>query len=113
MDLILSTLRLNRIIESDVDNLTLSVQSGITLGEIQKLLAKQGKGYFLPLDPPFTGQATLGGIVATNSSGPRRFTYGTARDLVIGIKTVFPNGDVVVSGGKRSRMFPAMICANH
>jgi glycolate oxidase FAD binding subunit len=100
MDLILSTLRLNRIIESDVDNLTLSVQSGITLGEIQKLLAKQGKGYFLPLDPPFAGQATLGGIVATNSSGPRRFTYGTARDLVIGIKTVFPNGDVVVSGGK-------------
>jgi glycolate oxidase FAD binding subunit len=100
MDLILSTLRLNRIMESDVDNLTLSVQSGITLGEVQRLLAKQGKGYFLPLDPPFAGQATLGGVVATNSSGPRRFTYGTARDLVLGIKTVFPNGDVVVSGGK-------------
>ena len=100
MDLILSTLRLNQIIDCDVDNLTLSVQSGITLGEVQRLLAEQGKGYFFPLDPPFTEQATLGGIVATNSSGPRRFTYGTARDLVIGIKTVFPNGDVVVSGGK-------------
>jgi glycolate oxidase FAD binding subunit len=100
MDLILSTLRLNRIIESDVDNLTLSAQTGITLGEIQSLLAKQGKGYFLPLDPPYAGQATLGGVLATNSSGPRRFTYGTARDLVIGMKTVFPNGDVVVSGGK-------------
>jgi glycolate oxidase FAD binding subunit len=100
MDLILSTLRLKRITDADVDNLTLSVESGITLGEVQKLLAKQGKGYFFPLDPPFTEQATLGGIVATNSSGPRRFIYGTARDLVIGIKTVFPNGDVVVSGGK-------------
>jgi len=100
MDLILSTLRLKRITDADVDNLTLSVESGITLGEVQKLLAGQGKGYFLPLDPPFTEQATLGGIVATNSSGPRRFIYGTARDLVIGIKTVFPNGDLVVSGGK-------------
>jgi glycolate oxidase FAD binding subunit len=100
MDLILSTLRLNQIVDCDVDNLTLSVQSGITLSEVQKLLAGKGKGYFLPLDPPFTEQATLGGIVATNSSGPRRFIYGTARDLVIGLKTVFPNGDVVVSGGK-------------
>jgi glycolate oxidase FAD binding subunit len=100
MDLILSTLRLNQIVDCDVDNLTLAVQSGITLSEVQKLLAGKGKGYFLPLDPPFTEQATLGGIVATNSSGPRRFIYGTARDLVIGLKTVFPNGDVVVSGGK-------------
>ena len=45
-------------------------------------------------------KATLGGIVATNASGPRRFLYGTARDLVIGIKSIFPNGDLVASGGK-------------
>jgi glycolate oxidase FAD binding subunit len=42
----------------------------------------------------------LGGIVATNSSGPRRLLYGTARDTIIGTKAVFPNGDIVVSGGK-------------
>jgi glycolate oxidase FAD binding subunit len=59
-----------------------------------------GKGYFLPLDPPFTEKATLGGIVATNSSGPKRLLYGTARDMIIGTKAVFPNGDIVVSGGK-------------
>ena len=59
-----------------------------------------GKGYFLPLDPPFTDKATLGGIVATNSSGPKRLLYGTARDMIIGTKAVFPNGDIVVSGGK-------------
>ena len=100
IDIILSTCRLNRFTDSDTDNLTLSVESGITLNEVQKGLAKDGRGYFLPLDPPFTEKATIGGIVATNSSGPKRLLYGTARDLITGIKSVFPNGDIVVSGGK-------------
>mgnify|MGYP005834399987 CR=1 FL=1 len=100
IDMVLQTTRLNRITDCDIDNLTLTAESGITLSQIQRHLAKQGKGYFLPLDPPFTDKATLGGIVATNSSGPRRLMYGTARDLIIGMKAVFPNGDVVVSGGK-------------
>jgi glycolate oxidase FAD binding subunit len=100
IDIILSTLRLNRITDSDCENLTLSAECGITLKEVQKSLAKVGKGYFLPLDPPYTEKATLGGIVATNSSGPKRMLYGTARDMIIGTKTVFPNGDIVVSGGK-------------
>ena len=100
MDIVLSTIRLNRITDSDCENLTLSAESGITLCEVQKSLAKVGKGYFLPLDPPFTDKATLGGIVATNSSGPKRLLYGTARDLIIGTRAVFPNGDIVVSGGK-------------
>ncbi len=99
-DIILSTGRLNRITDCNCDNLTLSVESGMTLKEVQKRLAGEGKGYFLPLDPPFTDKATIGGIVATNSSGPRRLLYGTARDMIIGIKAVFPNGDIVVSGGK-------------
>ena len=100
IDIILSTSRLNRIMDSDCENLTLSAESGMTLNEVQKSLAKVGKGYFLPLDPPFTEKATLGGIVATNSSGPKRLLYGTARDMIIGTKAVFPNGDIVVSGGK-------------
>jgi glycolate oxidase FAD binding subunit len=100
VDIVLSTGRLNRITDRDCENLTLSAESGLTLGEVQQGLAKVGKGYFLPLDPPFTDQATLGGIVATNSSGPKRLLYGTARDMMIGAKTVFPNGDIVVSGGK-------------
>jgi glycolate oxidase FAD binding subunit len=100
IDIILSTSRLNRITDSDYENLTLSAESGITLNEVQKSLGKVGKGYFLPLDPPFTERATLGGITATNSSGPKRLLYGTARDMIIGTKAVFPNGDIVVSGGK-------------
>jgi glycolate oxidase FAD binding subunit len=100
MDIVLLTRRLNRITDCDIDNLTFAAESGMTLGEVQKHLAKEGRGYFLPLDPFFTDRATLGGIVATNSSGPRRLLYGTARDLIIGMKNVFPNGDIVVSGGK-------------
>jgi len=100
IDIILSTSRLNRITDSDCENLTLSAESGITLSEVQKSLAKVGKGYFLPLDPPFTEKATLGGVVATNSNGPKRLLYGTVRDLIIGTKAVFANGDLVVSGGK-------------
>lgn len=100
MDIGLLTTRLNRITDCDIDNLTLTAESGIALSQVQRHLAKEGKGYFLPLDPPFTNKATLGGIVATNSSGPKRLLYGTARDLIIGIKAVFPNGDFVVSGGK-------------
>ena len=100
VDIVLSTRRLNRITDRDCENLTLSAESGLTLGEVQQGLAKVGKGYFLPLDPPFTDQATLGGIVATNSSGPKRLLYGSARDMMIGAKAVFPNGDIVVSGGK-------------
>jgi glycolate oxidase FAD binding subunit len=100
IDIVLSTRRLNRITDRDCENLTLAAESGLTLGEVQQGLAKVGKGYFLPLDPPFTDQATLGGIVATNSSGPKRLLYGSARDMMIGAKAVFPNGDIVVSGGK-------------
>ncbi len=100
VDIVLLTSRLNRIIDNDCDNLTLSAEAGITLNEVQKILGKQGKGYFLPLDPSYVERATLGGIVATNASGPRRFLYGTARDLIIGIKAVFPSGDLVVLGGK-------------
>ncbi len=100
MDIVLSTRRLNRITDRDCENLTLSAESGLTLGEVQQDLAKVGRGYFLPLDPPFTDKATLGGIVATNSSGPKRLLYGSARDMITGAKAVFPNGDIVVSGGK-------------
>jgi len=99
-DILLQTIRLNRITDCDCDNLTLSAECGITLAEVQKRLSREGRGYFLPLDPPHTGKATLGGIVATHSSGPRRLLFGTARDLIIGTKVVFPNGDIVTSGGK-------------
>lgn len=100
LDVVLSLLRINRITEHDVPNLSLSVQAGMTLSAIQEKLASTGKGSFLPLDPPYTDQATIGGIIATNSSGPRRYLYNTARDLLLGLKAVTPSGDIVAFGGK-------------
>ena len=99
-DILLSTRRLNRYTDYDIANLTVGVECGVTLAEAQAKLAGEGKGYFLALDPPHTQYATLGGIVATNDSGPKRFIYGTSRDFILGIKAVFPNGDIVVAGGK-------------
>ena len=100
MDIVLSLLRLNRITDNDVANLSLSVEAGMTLAQVQKKLANGGKGSFVPLDPPHTEKATLGGIIATNASGPKRYLYGTARDLMLGLKAVSPNGDIVSFGGK-------------
>lgn len=100
LDLVLSMLRINRITEHDVPNLSLSVEAGITLEAVQQKLASTGKGSFLPLDPPYVEKATIGGIIATNGSGPRRYLYSSARDLLLGLKAVLPNGDVVAFGGK-------------
>jgi glycolate oxidase FAD binding subunit len=100
IDLVLSMLQIHRITEHDIPNLSLSVEAGITLAEVQKKLAGTGKGSFLPLDPSYSEQATIGGIIATNSSGPRRYLYNSARDLLLGLKAVNPNGDVVAFGGK-------------
>ena len=100
LDLVLSMLRINRITEHDVPNLSLSVQAGMTLQAVQETLAATGKGSFLPLDPPYTEKATIGGIVAANGSGPSRYLYNSARDLLLGLKAVAPNGDIVAFGGK-------------
>jgi glycolate oxidase FAD binding subunit len=100
VDILLSTRRMNRFTDYDIANLTLGVECGATLAEIQEKLAGEGRGYFIALDPPHTREATVGGIVATNDSGPKRFLYGACRDIILGTKTVFPNGDIVVSGGK-------------
>jgi len=100
LDLVLSMLRINRITEHDVPNLSLSVEAGITLEAVQQKLAGTGKGSFLPLDPPYVDKGTIGGIIATNGSGPRRYLYSSARDLLLGLKAVLPNGDVVAFGGK-------------
>ena len=99
LDLVLSMLRINRITEHDIPNLSLSVQAGLTLKAVQERLAGTGKGSFFPLDPPYD-KATIGGIIAVNDSGPRRYLYSSARDLLLGLKAVVPGGDIVAFGGK-------------
>ncbi len=98
VDLVVSLKRLNRIIEHEPADLTASVQAGLSLREFQAFLGRSGQ--FLALDPPHPDRATIGGILAANSSGPRRLRYGSARDLLIGIKVVQADGRVIKAGAK-------------
>jgi glycolate oxidase FAD binding subunit len=97
-DLAICTARLNALLEHEAADLTCSVQAGITLADLQQRLAT--KGQFLALDPPNSERATIGGILAANSSGPQRLRYGAARDLVIGLRVVLGDGTIARSGGK-------------
>ena len=96
-DIAISTAHLNRVLQYEPNDLTISVQAGITYGELSRILAE--KRQMIPLDPPFSENATIGGIIASNSSGPRRRLYGTARDMVIGMTFVTLEGKLIQTGG--------------
>jgi glycolate oxidase FAD binding subunit len=92
-----STAGLNRVLKYEPHDLTISVQAGLPWRELTRVLAENRQ--MVPLDPPFADAATVGGVVASNSSGPRRRLYGTARDLVIGMQFATLEGKLVDSGG--------------
>lgn len=93
----ISTRGLKRVLQYEPRDLTISVEAGMPWTELSQLVAANGQ--MIPLDPPLCEQATVGGVVASNSSGPRRRLYGTARDLVIGMTFVTLEGKQVQSGG--------------
>ncbi len=97
-DVALDLTRLNRILAYDPGDLTLGVEAGIRFAELDAVLAS--KGQFLPLAPAFADQATIGGILATNSSTPLRHAYGPARDYVLGMEFVTGEGVQAKSGGR-------------
>src|SRR6185436_12639955 len=78
-------------------DVTISVEAGLPWAELSRLLAENRQ--MVPLDPPFSGAGTVGGVVSANCSGPRRRLYGTARDLVIGMTFATVEGKLVKSGG--------------
>ena len=124
LDLIVVSSRMNHMLDVDTANLTITVEAGVRFRDIQARLAteedrcylplddltssqdelicsdRSNSGCFLPMDPPFSNTATIGGIVAANSSGPRRLLYRFPRDLLLGVRFVAPNGDIVGTGGK-------------
>jgi glycolate oxidase FAD binding subunit len=89
---------LARVIDYPARDMTITVQAGITVGQLAEVLAAQGQR--LPVDVPRAAQATLGGALATNTSGPRRLGFGTLRDYVIGISVVNDRGEEVKAGGR-------------
>ncbi|HKP46483.1 MAG TPA: FAD-linked oxidase C-terminal domain-containing protein [Pyrinomonadaceae bacterium] len=96
-DLIVSTRRLNRIIEHEPADLVAITEAGVTLNNFNKCLGRSGQ--WLPIDPPDDDKATLGGVVATASTGAHEFGYGPARRHVIGMRVVMADGAIVNTGG--------------
>ena len=97
LDVLIETTKLTRLLEHEAPDLTCHVEAGITLAALKAKLAT--KGQWLALDPPDAQQATIGGILASNASGPKRLRYGTARDMVIGLRVVQASGEIARSGG--------------
>lgn len=96
-DLALDLRKLNAIVQYEPDDLTVAVQAGCTLGELSAKLGAHGQ--MLPVDCPTPDRTTIGGLVATGLSGPRRYGYGALRDLLIGISVVLPSGQLSRGGG--------------
>ena len=96
--LVVDLRRLDRVIDYPARDMTITVQAGITVARLQEVLA--GENQRLPVDVPCAEQATLGGALATNVSGPRRYGFGTLRDYVIGISVVNDEGQEVKAGGR-------------
>lgn len=98
IDLVVSTQKLNGIIDHAVGDLTITVESGVKLADLQAAVTEQGQ--FLPLDPSYSQEATIGGILATADAGSWRQRYGGVRDMVLGVSFVRSDGQIAKAGGR-------------
>lgn len=98
LDLLISTSKLNRVIEHAHEDMTATVQAGVTVEAFQSLLGQHKQR--LALDALWPDRATIGGVIAANDSGALRLRYGSIRDLLIGATIVLPDGTIARSGGK-------------
>ena len=95
-DLVVDMRRMDQVIEHAAGDLVARVQAGVTIGQLAVALGAAGQQ--LALDAP--AEATVGGVVATGTAGPRRFRYGAPRDLLIGLTVARADGVIAHSGGK-------------
>lgn len=98
IDIVVSTKRLNRLIEHAVGDLTITVETGMKFSHLQAILADAGQ--FLAIDPSVPDSATIGGIVATGDTGSLRQRYGSVRDQLLGITFVRADGKIAKAGGR-------------
>ena len=94
----IDTRSLGRVIDYPHADMTITVEAGITAAALRAVLAEQNQR--LLIDVPQADRATLGGVFATNTSGPRRFGLGRPRDQIIGVSFVTSEGVVVKGGGR-------------
>jgi glycolate oxidase FAD binding subunit len=97
-DVILSTAKLQRVLEHAWADLTVTVEAGCTVADLQRTLARHGQR--LAIDVLWPERATIGGILSTNDSGALRLAFGSLRDLIIGVTLVLADGTIAKSGGK-------------
>ncbi|MBM3941616.1 MAG: FAD-binding oxidoreductase [SAR202 cluster bacterium] len=97
-DLALDLRGMNHLLDFQPNDLTCTVEAGMTLAGLQAALAQGGK--FLPLEAPLAERATIGGVLAAGASGPLRFAFGLPRDWLIGIGVVSGQGVMTRAGGK-------------
>ena len=96
--IVLSTEKMNRILEIDHKNLMLTVEPGVITGEIHR--AVEEEGLFYPPDPASLDSCTIGGNVSEGAGGPRAVKYGITKDYVTGLEAVLPSGQIITMGGK-------------
>ena len=95
--IVLDLSKMNQILEFDEDTLTVTVEAGVLLADIQEYV--EDRGYFYPPDPG-EKTATIGGNISTNAGGMRAVKYGVTRDYVRGLEVVLANGEVLWVGSK-------------
>ena len=98
VELVISIQKLNRLIDHAVEDMTVTVEAGMRFADLQLLLVKHRQ--WLPLDPMYPAQATLGGILATRDAGSLRHRYGSLRDLCLGLHFVRSDGQTAKAGGR-------------
>ncbi|MBI2924331.1 MAG: FAD-binding oxidoreductase [Verrucomicrobia bacterium] len=89
---------LDRVVEYTPEDMTVTVQAGLTLAQLQARLAERGQ--WLPIDPPQPDRLSIGALLATNASGPRRYGHGTIREHLLGIRVALADGRLIKAGGK-------------
>jgi glycolate dehydrogenase FAD-binding subunit len=98
VDIVLDLRRMDRIVDYNPDDLTASVEAGVTAERLAARLADRRQ--LLPVDPPGAASRTLGGLAATAAAGPLRARYGTLRDLLLGVRFVQADGTVTWGGAR-------------
>ncbi len=96
--IVLSTDRMNRILEISVPDFVAVVQPGVRTGDLQQ--AARAKGLYYPPDPASLKDCSIGGNIATNAGGPKCLKYGVTRNYVLGLEVVLPEGSIVRCGGR-------------
>jgi len=97
-DILLSLSKYTGIVEHTVGDMTVTVKAGTPFYELQAFLREHRQQ--VSLDPALPRLSTVGGVIASNDSGPKRLGYGSARDVVLGLRVVYPDGTVIRTGGK-------------